>query len=345
MATTSLGITTEELNSGSFDIQNEVINGQFNVFPLIKAYDDIKYKDSKNNGAAVVVWPASFTDAAQPSELTLAALGYDPVNTNTAQTMPVNLQYNPWLCVYVMAISYLEQQVNMGPTKTLDLAKERVSNTQLGAMRRLDRHLTAGGEVGHANLLTFDGVSNATGLLEAAPFGSQAHSVGGLVKTTYNAFPLLLNEYYDFNNSINARAYDGISQVNSQMSVRAPITGEHAYIASPTCHANLGRLSKAHLITTQGEKTYDLGIPDIMIAGARVRASQWMNVSGSTKVSMMSFTPMNQPFMWLNDNKYKLRGWNEHPIQPVLYNMLFVGGQVCPKGLADAAMFVNGEQF
>lgn len=356
MSVTLSGISVEQLSAGSLEIKDQIIDGQFNVNAFLGSYREV-LGDGKpmDPGHAQVNWPLSFVDHSDPTELTYAMNGFNDVDWSTRQTFnDAFLAYTFWLAVYPMAVSYQELQVNkaQGNGVANKLAKERSANVLRAGMRRLEKQCLQGGQTGHAACTTLNGVDQPTGLLEAAAFSAQTHSVGGVAKATYNAYPLLLNEYYDFANSINARGKDGIGYVKSQMMVRAPESPmKRVAIATPECHQAFTRLADAKIMVIGDTKTLDAyPIEEVLVGGIRIRPSPYMPTAGSAStarpVSMYWLTPEEQPWVWLADNVFKFDAWEMvRKPQVALINTMYVGGQLCPKGLASAALFERGQTF
>lgn len=348
-------LTTEMLNVGSLEMKADVVDGQFNVNPVLGAMKDVNGEGKPMaKGVLQVTQGISFKDHSSPTELTLAQNGYDNIDWNTERTLnDATLTWIYWLALYPIVISFYEQQMTAGAI--VDLTKQRTGNVLRAAFRRLEKQFVIGGQVGHSACNSFNGVvgsASSTGLCEAAAFGSQTHTVLGVSKSSFSTFPYLQNQWGDFGGSVNNRGIDQITKVLAYFRTRAePSVGKVTKaVASENCYAALCRLGQAKVMDTSGsDKTDVMKFKKVFINGIEVAPSPWMPVTSSPAFSMLMFTPQDQPFRFLNDNAFKLMGWQQE-VRPqlVLSNILTIGGQLTPNGdsgLASSAVFTDGESY
>lgn len=346
MSVTFSAMDIETFNSTSIAQQASYIDGRYIVHPML---DGLKAGEEEVDGGDTYTFPVEFDDHSEPTEL---VTGYEPPNMVTQTTLDQYFQYTWWFAIYPIVISHVEQIKNSGPHKLIDLQKQRVENVQGASMRKMDQQITRMGVAQHTRLNGFNGIDYSAGFLEAAAPAAQTHSVGGLSKSTYASYPLLLNQYYNFAGSMNSNGFDGLASVDSYIRTAAPDTaGDPAFwLTSNLCYAASQRLANARVITNGADDSQKIGpYKKIMIAGVEVAVSPWMPIAGATsaitKGSMYRINPKQQKLTWIKGGHWELLGWREHPTQPTLNNFLFCGAQVMPKRLSDAALLVNGEAY
>lgn len=344
----TLNVNTEQYNRERPVQQGTLIQGLLNAHPmldaLMSAAEDI-------DGGDIITRGVSFEDHSDPTELTT---GFEPVDTDVRDLGKQFLSYKWWFIYYPMAWSLIEKGTNSGPNKVYDGMKERDDNTQRQCMRRMDRHLTAGGQVAHTALTHFNAIDYpTTGLYEAALPSVQSGTVGGLSKATYAAQgPLLNQQYYDFANSLNSNGFDGLAYIETQVRSKSQETAGEVpvYMASEGFHQAGLRLAGARVIEqsvkTAGEIT---AAPKVMIGGKEVVLSPWMPTTGAstttTPISLYRINPKSQRLAWLKGMKWMTRGWQMHPTQPALFNYMIAGTQLMPYRLSDGALGVKGERY
>lgn len=335
----------ESFNVRSIERQAEVIIGQYNVYPIL---DNMKGAAPDEDGGDVFTMPVEFVDHSEPTEL---VTGYEQPDMNVQTTLNQYLQYQWWFAAYPITISKIEQLKYKGGDNLINIQADRVANVQRACMRKMETHLAQGGVPQHSRLVTFNGIDYAAGLLEAAATTAQTHSVGGLAKSSYSQYPLLLNQYYDINGSVNARGFDGLAQVDAYISTRAPDAQSMGFhVCSELSRAAFARLANARVFTTEIKDSQEINPPHrLMVNGVEMRTSPFMPLAGTTsattKGSVYRLHAKDQPLTFMKGAHWDLQGWVQHPTQLTLNNFLLVGAQVMTKRLASAALFTNAESY
>lgn len=345
MSVTFSNLDIESFNIRSIQRHQEVIYGQYHIWPLL---DGLKDSAPDEDGGDLFTWPVEFVDHSQPTEL---VTGFEQPNMDVQATLNQYFQYQWWFVVYPITVSKIELTKYKGGDDLIAFQQNRVENVTKACMRKMETHLTQGGVAGHSRLNTFNGIDYTAGFLEAAVTTSQTHSVGGLAKSSYLNYPLLLNQYYDGGGSANARMFDALAQVDAYISTRAPESVNTGfYVCSELCKAAAARLANARVFTTEIKDKQDIRPPSMLsVGGKEIKTSPYMPIAGTTsattKGSMYRINPKNQPLRFLQGAHWELTGWVQHPTQLTLNNFLFTGAQLTPLGLADAALYTNFEAY
>lgn len=348
LAVTLSAISTEQYNRTRPAQMAQLIDGLNQAHPLL---EQLGMGSEDWDGGDIITEPVSFEDHSDPTELTT---GFEAVDTNVRDVGAQFLSYSLWFIYYPMAVSHIERGTNSGPNKVYDVMKTRDDNTMKQAYRRLDRHLTAGGQTAHSALFHFNGVDYpTTGYFEAALPTAQSGSVGGLAKATYiGRGPLLGQQYYDFGGSLNSNGFDGLAYIETQVRSKSQDTASDKpiYIASEGFYQAGLRLAGARVVEQSVKGAGEIApAPKVMIHGVEVTLSPWMPTTGAsttaTPISLYRINPKSQPLRFLKGMKWNVRGWQQHPTQPALYNYMIAGAQLCPKRLSDGALGVKGQAY
>lgn len=349
MATPSLtGMTVEELNANGLRIHNEIINGNYPVNGFLSLQEEVNGKGAPNYPDATDrLIPAEFGDHSDPTEL---ITGYEPINLNVRQVFDQHFRYQWWFVTYPVVISSVEQDKNAGKERIFDLQKKRIENVQRAAFRRLERHMLSGAESGHSRLNTLNGIDWPTGYFEAAAPGAQSHSIGGLSKSSYYAYPLLENQYYNCAGSVNANGIEALEQIQAQIGIRSTEPDSPAgWIMSPNARAAFGRLAKATVVTQATEKQLNLLMPDIIVGNARIRMSPYMPLTGTTsattKVSGYRIAPKHQPLCYMKDRYFNMDEWRFAQGTKTIVCQIDTVAQFMPTMMATAAVLSNAESY
>lgn len=355
MSVTLSGLQLEDFNVGAFEVQDEIKDGQFNVNVFLGGYRDI-LGDGNPRKKEIVQWSKglSFIDHSDPTELTAAKNGFDMINWNTRRTAnDYNLTYYWWLAEYPIAVSKLEQKTH--GRGALDLAKVRVGNVTRAAMRRLEKNQLQGGQAGHTALNHWNGVDYTAGFAEAAAFGSQTHSIGGVAKSSagVSTNPLLQNQWVDGGNSVNSRGIMAATLTTANIMTNAPdsLSKKRFGISTQQCWSAYAQLDGTRVLNSSDPKTASVGaVQALMVGGVPVKPSPYMPTTGTnttaTPISMYWFTPEDHPFVWLDDQHFLVGPWEElrNP-QSLLITTLSVGGQQTVESLASMALFTKFQGY
>lgn len=353
MSVTLSGLAIEDYNVGAFEVKDNIIDGQFNVNAYLKGMRDILGEGTPRK-EGVVQWTEglSFVDHSDPTELTAAQNGFDTINWNTRRTSNSDfLLWTFWLAMYPIAISHREQLTHK--KAALELGKVRTANTLRAAMRRLEKNCLQGGQLGHTALNHWNGVDDLLGMAEAANFGLQTHSIGGVAKSSYPTMPLLQNQWQDGAGSVNSRGIMAATLTTARFRSRAPdsVAKRRFGIATEECWAAFAQLDGTRVLNSADPKVANVGgAESVIIGGVKVDVSPHMPTAGAnttaTPISMYWFTPEDHPFVWLGDQYFKIEPWVElrNP-QYVLTSMLTVGGQQTVSSAASMAMFTRFQAY
>lgn len=348
MSVTLSAISTEQYNRTRPAQQATLIEGLNQAHPLLEALD---MGSEDWDGGDVITEPVSFEEHSDPTEM---FTGFEAPDINVRDVGAQFLSYTLWFVYYPMAVSIIERQTNAGPNKVYDLMKVRDDKTMAQAYRRLDKHLTAGGQPAHSALYHFNGVDYpTTGYFEAALPTAQSGSVGGLSKASYIARgPLLGQQYYNFGGSLNSNGFEGLAYLETQVRSKSQETASDkpVYMASEGFYQAGLRLAGARVIEQTVKGAGEIApAPKVMIHGTEVTLSPWMPTTGAsttaTPVSLYRINPKSQRLRFLKGMKWATRGWEKHNTQPALYNYMLAGAQLCPVRLSDGAMGVNGQAY
>lgn len=355
MSVTLSGLAIEDYNTAAFEVKDSVIDVQFNV----NAWQD-GYKEALGDGnprrASIKQWTEALSlyDHSDPTELTAAQNGFDEINWNTRRTMnDAFLTWTWWLAEYPIALSKYEQLTH--GKGSLDLAKQRMANVIRAAMRRLEKNQLAGGQLGHTALYHWNGVDDTAGLAEAAAFGAQAHSVGGVLKGAAGIVtaPALQNQWIDGANSVNSRGIMAATLTKARFLTNAPTSvGKKRFgVSTAECYAAFAQLDGTRVLNSGDPKTATIGGAEaVIIGGVPVKPSPYMPTAGTyttaTPISMYWFTPEDHPFVWLGDQHFKIDPWVEvRQPQHLLITSLSVGGQQTVESLASMALFTKFQAY
>lgn len=349
MATPSLtGMTVEELNANGLRIHSEIINGNYPVNAFLALQEEVNGKGAPNYPDATDrLIPAEFGDHSDPTEL---ISGYEPINLVVRSTLDQQFRYQWWFATYPIVISSVEQMKNAGKERIFDLQKARIENVQRAAFRRLERHMLSGGESGHSRLNHLNGIDYPAGYYEAAAPGAQTHSIGGLARASYYAYPLLENQYYNCAGSVNANGVEALEQIQAQIGIRSTEPDAMAgWVMSPNARAAFGRLAKATVVTQATEKQLNLLMPDIIVGNAKIRTSPYMPLTGTTsattKVSGYRIAPKHQPLCFYKDGYFNMGEWMVAQGTKTIVCQVDVVAQFMPTKMATAAVLSNAESY
>jgi hypothetical protein len=229
MAPQSVLTTTLQL------LRDKLVDNSFLAHPLIRAIEEAGNLVQVSGGARVDQ-PVIFGDHSSITEL---SNGFEPVSM--AVTDPFHtakFEYSNF--TQPIILSAVEKAANKGDLAVVNILESKMRNVMLSLKKEVCKQIIVGDSSRITTLQTLNGngttalAASSTGWLEGVAQASQANSVGGLSKTTYQA----QNWYNQFTDAGGTLALADIDEmfINTQLYNPSGTTPD-IMLMSPQCYA------------------------------------------------------------------------------------------------------------
>jgi hypothetical protein len=229
MAPQSVLTTTLQL------LRDKLVDNSFLAHPLIRAIEEAGNLVQVSGGARVDQ-PVIFGDHSSITEL---SNGFEPVSM--AVTDPFHtakFEYSNF--TQPIILSAVEKAANKGDLAVVNILESKMRNVMLSLKKEVCKQIIVGDSTRITTLQTLNGngttalAASSTGWLEGVAQASQANSVGGLSKTTYQA----QNWYNQFTDAGGTLALADIDEmfINTQLYNPSGTTPD-IMLMSPQCYA------------------------------------------------------------------------------------------------------------
>ena len=216
-------------------LRDKLVDNSFLAHPLIRAIEEAGNLVQVSGGARVDQ-PVIFGDHSSITEL---SNGFEPVSM--AVTDPFHtakFEYSNF--TQPIILSAVEKAANKGDLAVVNILESKMRNVMLSLKKEVCKQIIVGDSTRITTLQTLNGngttalAASSTGWLEGVAQASQANSVGGLSKTTYQA----QNWYNQFTDAGGTLALADIDEmfINTQLYNPSGTTPD-IMLMSPQCYA------------------------------------------------------------------------------------------------------------
>lgn len=216
-------------------LRDKLVDNSFLAHPLIRAIEEAGNLVQVSGGARVDQ-PVIFGDHSSITEL---SNGFEPVSM--AVTDPFHtakFEYSNF--TQPIILSAVEKAANKGDLAVVNILESKMRNVMLSLKKEVCKQIIVGDSSRITTLQTLNGngttalAASSTGWLEGVAQASQANSVGGLSKTTYQA----QNWYNQFTDAGGTLALADIDEmfINTQLYNPSGTTPD-IMLMSPQCYA------------------------------------------------------------------------------------------------------------
>lgn len=270
------------------------------------------------------------------------ASGYEPVGLSTAN--PARTASYEW-CDFTapVVITKKEDLSNKGPRAIIRIAEFRLKSVMGMLKREAEKELIAGSSTVLTELETLNGFGTATGWFEELAFGSQANTVGGLVKSTY--VTSWQNQVADAASNFATNGLRKMSNLHINAMTYAPEGDMDLVLASPLSY-------ELYKDTLQSQERYidekamlDGGRLSLAYSGARMYVEPNLGFTASTgdKVSMYFINSKLLNLYYDKDAKYELEDFAKVSGYASRSANVYVRMQIVASHLAAHGVLLNGE--
>ena len=216
-------------------LRDKLVDNSFLAHPLIRAIEE-HGNLVKVSGGLRVEQPVIFGDHSSITEL---SNGFEPVSmavTDPFQT--AKFEYSNF--TQPIILSAVEKAANKGDLAVVNILESKMKNVMLSLKKEVSKQIIAGDSSKITTLQTLNGngtaaaAVNTTGWLEGVAQATQANSVGGLSKVTYQA-QNWFNQFVDAGGTLSLANLDELF-IQSQIYNPSGTTPD-IMLMSPSCYA------------------------------------------------------------------------------------------------------------
>ena len=216
-------------------LRDKLVDNSFLAHPLIRAIEE-HGNLVKVSGGLRVEQPVIFGDHSSITEL---SNGFEPVSmavTDPFQT--AKFEYSNF--TQPIILSAVEKAANKGDLAVVNILESKMKNVMLSLKKEVSKQIIAGDSSKITTLQTLNGngttaaAVNTTGWLEGVAQATQANSVGGLSKVTYQA----QNWFNQFVDAAGTLTLANLDELFIQSQIYNPSgTTPDIMLMSPSCYA------------------------------------------------------------------------------------------------------------
>lgn len=294
-------------------ISNEILSSTLRVLAereVDNLYKNVPFlNEVRNSGGVEVIDGGSKIDRAlilaEHSSITQLSSGYEAVNLAVADALK-NASYEFCDFVAPIVITKKEELSNRGERAIISIVEARMKSVMGMLQREFEKQIVANSSTVLTELNTLNGCEgtagglaingSTTGFLEAAAFGSQFNSVGGLSKATYTTFNNQFLNVTGGGGTFSSDAVENMTEMYIECQNNSPMGVPNLILSSPAAYKNY----KTVLFAKERympEDTLDGGKLALAFASAKMYVDPFLpSTAGPNSISLYM---LNTEFMKL----------------------------------------------
>ena len=342
----SLLVDNQQLTDNALAILAGESDANFRQTPFVDGLTKAQGSKAMEDGGTVILKDIEFGAHSKVTEMT--GRGYNAINTATLLTTQVTQQLW-WRAVMPIIMADRERDENSGSRKIIDTVGKRTRNVQGEFTRLLEQQLLQGGVPGFSALNFLNGVDSAAGILEAAVYASQTHTVGGIPKGTFSSYPGFVNQWGNCGGSASSNGVAQLDYVTTAANNRSK-NGIGMWMFSESFANHMLRQARSYKRWVS-EDSVDLGAVKFLWNGKAVSSSTYMPNAGSvtsvagSEVSAYGLDTENMWLRWMKGRQFYLKPFTDIPGTETSIALLVCMAQLAPEHLGGSAIITGGDTF